>query len=149
MSNLEKTPKKTCAPKNAPPAPKKALVDLGLDMSPIGFDSFTETQNETPGYYDRQFNGAQYDYPLYDPVPPPPPPPQPAARQLFSEEQAPKRKVAARRRGGEDMMRIQKLQRFSLAMFCHQCDANSTFDGATLSIQLCRPCLVKIGTNVM
>ncbi|CAO4372127.1 unnamed protein product [Caenorhabditis nigoni] len=144
MSNLENTPKKT--PKNAPPPPKKALVDLGLDMSPIGFDSFTDTQIETPGYYDRQFNGAQYGtfYPMYEPVPPPP---QPAARQL-GEEPAPKRRAAARRRG-EDVVRIQKLQRFSSALFCHQCDVNSTFDGTTLRIQLCRPCLVKIGTNVM
>ncbi|PIC11641.1 hypothetical protein B9Z55_028961 [Caenorhabditis nigoni] len=68
MSNLENTPKKACVPP-APPAPKKALVDLGLDMSPLGFDSSTETQIETPGYYDRQFNGAQYGtfYPMYDP----------------------------------------------------------------------------------
>ncbi|PIC12832.1 hypothetical protein B9Z55_028193 [Caenorhabditis nigoni] len=145
----ETTPKKSCAPQT-PPAPKKTLVDLGLDMSPIGFGSFTETQIETPCYYDNQFNGPQYGtfYPMYEPVPPPPPPPQPAARQLFSEEPVPKRKIATRRRG-EDVVRIQKLQRFSTAMFCNQCDANSTFDGATLSIQLCRPCLVKIGTNVM
>ncbi|CAO4367428.1 unnamed protein product [Caenorhabditis nigoni] len=104
-----------------------------LQTHGTGSQSFTETQIETSGYYNRgPFNGMEYIWLILLNVP---------TRATCG--------TANKTENRKQKTRVLNPQSFSMAVFCNQCDANASFDGATLSIRLCRPCLVKIGANVI